>query len=154
MKSLNPLYATLLTGALLIPLAVASTKNEPVADTKPLATLLESVQSMDIGVITEAEYEHKFWEIKVCENKGCQKLYIDPVTGSEKQRANSEQEEMPPENALPVSAIVRSVEARGWDRINEIEFDHGLWEIEGYQNSHKQKLQLPVSWLRSSHILY
>lgn len=37
--------------------------------------------------------------------------------------------ELPPAGALPVSAIVKTTEARGLGTITSVEFDDGLWEV-------------------------
>jgi hypothetical protein len=52
--------------------------------------------------------------------------------------ANWFRDETPPVNAKPLSAILQTVEDRGYKTITEVEFEDGRWEIEVHQAGGKE----------------
>jgi uncharacterized membrane protein YkoI len=53
-------------------------------------------------------------------------------------QANWFRDETPPQNAKPLSAIIKAVEDRNYGTITEVEFDDGKWEIEVHQAGGKE----------------
>jgi hypothetical protein len=53
-------------------------------------------------------------------------------------RADWFKDETPPANAKPLSAILKTVEDRGYKTITEVEFEDGKWEIEVHQAGGKE----------------
>lgn len=127
----------LLVTALLSP---AQAGEIPPPGSKPLAAILASVEGRKSGVIAKAEFDDGLWEVKVCEDGICQKVYIDPKSGEVKRQRKTETDEMPPAGAMPVSTIIQSVEAYELGTITEVEFDTGLWEVELRQDGRKTEL--------------
>ena len=55
-------------------------------------------------------------------------------------------DEIPQQDAQPLSKIVRTLEEQGFTPIVEIEFDDDLWEVEAYKEGDKRELKVdPVS---------
>ena len=55
-------------------------------------------------------------------------------------------DEIPQQDALPLSIIIRNVEEQGFSPIVEIGFDANLWEVEAYKEGDKRELKVdPVS---------
>lgn len=129
-------------GLLLTPLSVAWAGDVPPSGSKPLSEILKAVEQQKLGVISEAEFDDGLWEVKVCDAGACQKLHIDPRSGMEKRRRKTDSDDIAPTGAMPLSAIVQSVEARGLGIITEVEFDDGYWEVELRKDGRKIKLAL------------
>ena len=54
--------------------------------------------------------------------------------------------EMPPNDAKPLSEIVRTLEEQGYSPFVDIEFEDGQWEVKAYKEGVKRKLKIdPVS---------
>jgi uncharacterized membrane protein YkoI len=54
--------------------------------------------------------------------------------------------EMPPNNAKPLSEIVRTLEEKGYSPIVDIEFEDSQWEVKTYKEGVKRKIKIdPVS---------
>ncbi len=54
--------------------------------------------------------------------------------------------EMPPQDAKPLSELVRTLEKQGYSSFVDIEFDDSQWEIKAYKEGVKRKLKVnPVS---------
>ena len=54
--------------------------------------------------------------------------------------------EMPPQDAKPLSELVRTLEEQGYSLFVDIEFEDGQWEIEAYKEGVKRELRVnPVS---------
>ncbi|MGQ3685280.1 MAG: PepSY domain-containing protein [Candidatus Loosdrechtia sp.] len=135
--------AILLTFSLLLaPISVAKAGEVPTPGSKPLSEILKTVEEMNIGVITEAEFDDGIWEMKVCDAGTCQKLYIAPESGKETRRRKTEAGEIPPPSALPLSTVIRSVEASVPGIIKEVEFEDGFWEVELRKDGQKIKLTI------------
>ena len=48
----------------------------------------------------------------------------------------------PPENALPLSEIIMSLETQGYKPIVEVDLDRGVWEIEAFKDGQKRELKV------------
>ena len=53
----------------------------PPVDGIPLSRILRAVETMGRGMITEVEFDDRFWEIKLRRNGARTKLEADPMTG-------------------------------------------------------------------------
>jgi hypothetical protein len=102
----------------------------PPQGSQPLSKILQSVEKKDLGRISEAEFDHGLWEVKVCKEHACEKLYIKPQNGHVVRRKNKGPDDIPPEGATPVSKIVKSIEAHQLGTITELEFEHGMWNVD------------------------
>lgn len=142
MKSKSIQLIFLVIGLLLAPLSVVWAGEVLPPGSKPLSEVLESVEKLKIGIITEAEFDDGLWEVKVCDAGACQKLYIAPKSGDEKRRRKTDSDEMPPVKAMPLSTIIKSVEARGLGIITEVELDDGFWEVEIRKDGQKSELDI------------
>lgn len=132
--------AVLVAGLLFIALSVAEAGEIPPQGSRPLSQILRSVERQNLGVVTEAEFDDGLWEVKVCDSRGCQRLYIDPRSGRVTRRRRTNLDEMPPPDARPLSAIIQSVEVRRLGVITEVEFDDGLWRVEIRRDGRKIRL--------------
>ncbi len=140
MKSNRILAALAVFSPLLISLSIANAGETPPLGTKPLYTILKSVEDQKLGSISEAEFDDGLWEVKVGDAETCQKIYIDPRTGEEKRRRRTETDELPPKNSLPISAVIQSVEARGLGIVTEFDYDNGFWAVDLRKDGRKIKL--------------
>lgn len=128
---------------LLATISIAGAGDLPPPGSKPLSAILKSVEGQDLGVITSAEFDDGWWEVKVCKGPACHKLYIDPESGEEKRRREAGSDnELPPANAKPLSAIAQSIEDSKAGVITEVEFDDGFWEVELRNDGRKSKLDI------------
>ena len=133
-------------GLFLATLSIAGAGEFPPPGSKPLSAILKSLEGQELGVLASTEFDDGWWEVKVCKAGACQKLYIDPRTGEEKRRRKTDSDdELPPANAKPLSAIVQSIEDRGLGAIAEVEFDDGFWEVELRKDGRKIKLDVDPS---------
>jgi hypothetical protein len=127
---------------LLVTGSLAMAGELPPAGSKPLSAIIQSVEGQKAGVVTSSEFDDGLWEVKVCEGRACNKLYIDPTSGAEQRRRKTDADELPPAHAKPLSAIVRSIEGGNTGIITEIEFDDGFWEAELRHDGRKIKLEV------------
>ncbi|TLD43200.1 MAG: hypothetical protein JETT_0504 [Candidatus Jettenia ecosi] len=133
----------LVVSALLATIAIAGADELPPPDSKPLSSILKSVEGQELGIITDVDFDDSWWEIKVCKSSDCLKLYIDPKSGKEERRkTDNSDDELPPANTKPLSAIVQSLEDRNQGVITDVEFDEGLWEAELREGGKKSKLYI------------
>ena len=47
-----------------------------------------------------------------------------------------------PEHAMPLSEVVRSLEAKGYSRITGISIDDGVWEVETQKDGQERELKV------------
>ncbi|OPY64242.1 MAG: hypothetical protein A4E57_03613 [Syntrophorhabdaceae bacterium PtaU1.Bin034] len=133
---------------LLVMITLVRADDVPPQGGKPLSAILKSVEALQLGTVTTAEFDDGVWEIKVCKGKeGCVELYIDPVSGEEKRRKTDDlEEEVPPANARPLSSVIQSLEKRGLRVITEVEFDDNVWEVKVREGRRQVKLYIdPVT---------
>lgn len=53
----------------------------PPANTKPLSSIIQTLEGRNLGVITDVEFDNGFWEVKLRKDGMELKLAIDPRTG-------------------------------------------------------------------------
>lgn len=51
-------------------------------------------------------------------------------------------DEVPPEDAKPLSEIIKSVEDEGYERISDVSFDDGAWEVDAYKDDQPRELEI------------
>ncbi|MDY0111271.1 MAG: PepSY domain-containing protein [Candidatus Krumholzibacteria bacterium] len=56
----------------------------PPANAKPISVIVQSVEALGLGVITEVEFDDGFWEIDIHKDRRKTKLIVDPITGETK----------------------------------------------------------------------
>lgn len=55
-------------------------------------------------------------------------------------------EELPPPNARPLSAVIKSLEDQGFKSIEQVGFEHGVWEVEVHQGDKEVEFHIdPMS---------
>ena len=55
-------------------------------------------------------------------------------------------EELPPPNARPLSQVVKSLEDQGYKAIEQVQFEHGVWEVEVHQGEQEIEFHIdPMS---------
>jgi hypothetical protein len=108
----------------------------PPADGVPLAGLVQSVEKRHAGFVRSIEYERDWWrfggawELEVCAET-CVKLSIDAATGEELAReADDPRDGLPPPETKGPAAIAKSFADHHLGVITEIEFAHGVWQVE------------------------
>jgi hypothetical protein len=115
---------------LIAAIAIAGAGELPPPGSKPLSAILKAVEGQELGVITSAEFDDRWWEVTVCKGRECLELYIDPGLGEEKRRETDDADDaLPPANARPLSSIIQSLEDRNLGVITDVEFDDGFWEV-------------------------
>lgn len=48
----------------------------------------------------------------------------------------------PPTDAKPLSEVIKSVEDEGYERISDVSYDDGKWEIDAYRGEQKRDLEV------------
>jgi uncharacterized membrane protein YkoI len=111
---------------------------------KPLSEIIRSIEDQRLGVITEADLDHGRWEVEVHKDARKTTLYLDPKTGTvdrRKERADSH-EVLPPQDARPLSELIKSVEDQKLGPVTEVDYDDGFWEVEVRKGGTKTKLDI------------
>lgn len=143
MKSTCIRSLLLVVSVLLATMAIIGAGELPPPGSKPLSAILKSVEGQELGVIMSAEFDDSWWEVKVCKSLDCLKLYIDPRSGGEKRRETDDSDdELPPENIKPLSAIIQSLEDRNLGIITDVEFDEEFWKVKLCKDGRKIKLDI------------
>jgi hypothetical protein len=71
-----------LVGCGLVALAnVAQADERPPTGSLPLSAIAAAVERSHPGVISSAEFDDGWWDVEVCDDRGCRELRIDPRTG-------------------------------------------------------------------------
>lgn len=109
----------------------------------PLSVLLRSLEEKAYGIPVEAEFDDGYWKVTVCKPDACRRAHVDPRTAEEMRwRRAHHHYGLPPEGALPLSAVVQIVESRGLGMIEEVEFDNGAWKFDLRREGRKHRLYI------------
>ncbi len=101
----------------------------PPANAQPLSKILQAAAGQNLGSVSEAEFEHGLWEVKVCKRVTCEKLYMDPATGKVLRKKPADRDDVPPKESESIAQIVSTVESRAPGRVTGVEYEHGRWSI-------------------------
>lgn len=111
----------------------------PPPGSKPFSAILKSIERQELGIITSAEFDDGWWEVKVYKGRDCFDLYIDPKSGEEKRREPVlADNELPPSNVKTLSSIIQSLEERNPGVITGVEFDDGFWEVKLHKDGREK----------------
>jgi uncharacterized membrane protein YkoI len=134
----------LLAAGLLLAGATVVMAGMPPKDSKPLSEILKMVEGQKAGVIFEAEFDHGLWEVEVYKNNTEITFYLDPKSGKESRRSesNDRPSELPPQDGKPLSEIVKAVESETGGVVTDVEFDDGFWEVTVSKDGRKMKMDL------------
>lgn len=123
-------------------LTFAQTSKLPPEGSKPVSEIVQSVEKLNLGVITEVEFEDGYWEVEIQKGDTEIELHLDPKTCEILRRKEKRDptHNVPPEGSKPLSEIVQSVEKRDLGTITEVEFEDGFWEFEIRKTAMKIKL--------------
>lgn len=128
---------------LLATITIVGAGELPPPGSKPFSAILKSIEGQELGVITSAEFDDGWWEVKVYKGRDCFDLYIDPKSGEEKRREPVlAGNELPPANVKTLSSIIQSLEGRKPGVIMGVEFDDGFWEVKLHKDGREIKLDI------------
>lgn len=54
----------------------------PPANSRPISTIIESVEGRNSGVVSEVEFDDGFWEVELRKDGRKTRLVLDPMTGN------------------------------------------------------------------------
>jgi hypothetical protein len=143
MKSTN-MRMFLGTGVVLAAVGTVITRDARSQTGKPLSEIVKSIEDQQLGVVTEIDFDHGRWEVELHKGGRQTTLYLDPNTGAvdrRKERADPH-EVLPPEDAKPLSDLIKSVEDQKLGPITEVDYDDGFWEVEVRRSGAKTKLDI------------
>lgn len=115
----------------------------PSANSKPLSTLVRSLEEQKLGIVTSIEFDDGLWEIEIYKAGAETKLFLDPVSGEIKHQFPDDGDgELPPEEGKPLSTIIESLEKQNLGTITNVEFDDGLWDVEIQKDGAETELRI------------
>ena len=112
--------------------AQAFAQEEPEAGSLMLSDILATIENSGERLIYSADFHIRNWEIVSCPDRSrrCREDTINPADGQVRRTDTELVGLLPPEGAMPLSEIVRQVEAMNVGRISSVEFDDRRWEVE------------------------
>lgn len=110
----------------------ALAQDEPPAGSPALSAILTTVEDGGARTVYSAELHRRSWEVVSCpgRERGCREDVIDAATGAQRSSESETVWTLPPEGAMPASAIAGQVEKLGLGQITDLEFDDRRWEVE------------------------
>lgn len=117
-------------GAALVLPALAQANDVPPANAKPLSSILAMADNLGLGQVVEAEFDDGRWELTVCADRNCQKLYVDAVSGQETRRKASDSERLPPAGSKSMASVISQIEASNAGVVTSADFDDGYWKVQ------------------------
>lgn len=125
-----------LLASCLVALVLASpalAQEVPDSGTLPLSRILTTVEAGGARIVHSADWDRRGrWEVVSCPGRTriCVEEVIDATTGTVRSSETEGVAILPPEGALPASAIATRVEALGIGQITDLDFDDRRWDVE------------------------
>jgi uncharacterized membrane protein YkoI len=136
MKIIHAFTLLLMTST---PLA-AAVMESPSTTSKTMLAIIEQLEAKQYGPFMEVSWDDGRWEIEVYKKNEPVELSVDGETGEIKSEFHDEAEPRPPQNAKPLSDILKQLQQYGDIRIHEVSFECHYWEIEIFRNEFKYEM--------------
>lgn len=110
------------------------------------AQVAAHVQALGYAQVEDLEFEDGFWEAEVRQHPRApkQELLLHPITLEVVQQTGAQHDaHAPSQPGLTAAQIVAQLQAAGYSRITDVEFDDGLWEAEA-TNARRQRVELKL----------
>lgn len=134
----------LIVAFLLFTVVPAGADDTPPADARPLSQVIHAIEARNLGTITEVEFDDDVWEFELYQGDTKIKLDVDPRTAEivRRKTKSSAHDTLPPQDAKPLSEIVKSLEDQQLGTLTEVEFDAPHWEVKLRKDGKKMKLRI------------
>jgi uncharacterized membrane protein YkoI len=118
--------------------------DQPPANGKPLAEIVETLEKQGYGPFSEISFDDGYWEIEVYKQNEPYELAVDPSTGKIAAEHRDDAEPRPPQDALPLSRVLQSLAKAGYQDIHEVSFERLHWEVEVRRTDGKHEIQVDL----------
>ena len=106
------------------------------------AQVADKLRSLGYSVIRDVELDDGLWEAEVRQTRNSEKVEVvlHPVTLA----VLSQTGQAGGANVLPAANVVQLLQAAGYTRVRDLEFDDGRWEADAY-NAAGQRVELYIN---------
>jgi hypothetical protein len=122
-----------------------SAGERPPENAKPLSEIVKTIEDQGYLPVTDISMDDRKWEVEAYKNGKARDLRVDPITArinSDRSDNDDRTGERPPENAMPLSEILKIVEDQGYFPITDASMDYGIWKIDAYKNGEARELRV------------
>ena len=106
------------------------------------AQVADKLRGLGYSVIRDLELDDGLWEAKVRQNRTSEsvEVVLHPVTLAVLSQVGASGGA----NVLPAANVVQLLQAAGYSRVRDLEFDDGRWEADAY-NAAGQRVELTIN---------
>ena len=106
------------------------------------AQVADKLRGLGYSVIRDLELDDGLWEAKVRQNRTSEsvEVVLHPVTLAVLSQVGASGGA----NVLPAANVVQLLQAAGYSRVRDLEFDEGRWEADAY-NAAGQRVELTIN---------
>lgn len=101
-------------------------KKEPL----PMIKVVELLEKGGYGPFTELSMDDGAWEVEVYKGDVPYELRVDPKSGEVLSEHRDDSEPRPPQDAKPLSEILKLLAKAGFENVDDISFERRYWELE------------------------
>ena len=121
---------------------VAIAGDRPPEGVAPLSKVLETVQGQGLSPIVEASFDDGVWEIEGFRSGRPVEAHVDPKSLAIVMERSDSPKERPSKDSLTAAKIVQMLEQKQYGPVEEIDWDHGTWEVEAVRNCVERELRI------------
>lgn len=117
--------------------------DQPGASDKPMLEIVTTLEKAGYGPFTDVSFDDGQWEVEAYQGQVHYELEIDAASGKiVSQERDDYDDARPTADMKPLSAILQSLQAAGFQPIREASFERRHWEVEAVQNGAKRELHV------------
>jgi uncharacterized membrane protein YkoI len=111
-------------------------------DRRPLSKIVLRLEKSGYLPIVELEFDDGVLEIEAFKGDQSVELRVDPRTGEIRSERETERHRRPPDDALPLSEVLRKLDKAGYSKVREVGFDRKDWKIEVIKDQREWNLRV------------
>lgn len=139
---MRSLFLSLACGLVALPTFAAVAADAPSGGPLSLIDIIVKLEKAGYGPFSDVSREHGQWEIEVQKGRDALELIVNSTTGEIVSQYHDDTDPLPPTGSLPLSEVLKKVEAAGYTDINSVDFERRYWEVEAFKDGQEHECQV------------
>lgn len=108
----------------------------------PMASVVAQLEQEGYSPFTELSMDDGAWEVEAYKGDVPYELRVDVRTGEILSEHRDDSEPRPPQDAKPLSEVLRLLTKAGYENIDDVSFERRYWEFEVYRQDGEHEIHV------------
>ncbi len=104
------------------------------ATAKGIIEVVEQLEAKGYGPIVDIDFDRGNWEVEAYKGDVQFELVVDGRSGQVLHEYRDDAEPRPPQGALSLSRLLKTLKAAGYDQFEDASFERRYWDVDCHRN--------------------